>query len=135
LKGLFPPRAGEQVIGALAGREEVHRDDRELLARAALKQQHVVRVGHAEKLSDERRRFAVHAFVSLTAVAVLDDAHAGAGEIEQLALSSLERLERQRRGPRVEIHSSGHGVSKMVIKNCNRLMSMTPWVKPPAARA
>ena len=42
LVGLLRPGAGEHVVGALALRQEVHRHHRELLARAALEQEHVV---------------------------------------------------------------------------------------------
>jgi hypothetical protein len=42
-------------------------------------------------------------------MAVLHDAHAGIGEVDELFLCSLESGERERRGARVEVDGSRHG--------------------------
>ena len=108
LKAFFDQRAGDDVVGALAFAEQVHRDHRELLAGAALQQQDLVVVGHGEQLAHQRQRLLVHSVVGLATMAVLDDAHARTLEVEKLALRALESGQRKCRRACVEVHYSGH---------------------------
>src|SRR6185312_6813655 len=96
------------VVGRLPALQEVERHLRELLRRAPLQEDHVVRRRDREQLAQQRDRLAVHRLVLLAAVRVLHDAHAAPGKVEELALGPLERGEREGRGAGVEVHDAGH---------------------------
>ncbi len=103
LEGLLGPAAGHDVVRAPAGGEVVHRHHRELHARAALEEEHLVVGGDGEQLAGQRDRLVVHGLVRLAAVAVLHDRHARALEVDELALRALEGGEGEAGGAGVEV--------------------------------
>jgi hypothetical protein len=95
LDRLLRPGAGHDVICGAAGRQQVHRHHRELQARAALEEEHVI------VLRDSRQRANIglatldHVVERFRAVADLEDRHADAGQREKVALRLLEHLDWQ----------------------------------------
>ena len=51
LSRLSRPVTGHQVVGCIAGRTQIHRNDSKLCGRAALHEQHLVAVGNRQKIS------------------------------------------------------------------------------------
>ena len=77
---LFCPHAGVDV-GGVFFRVEVGRRHQELRAAAALYEHNLVIIGDFHQLTQERFGFSVQCSVFSTAVAHLDNAHAGVGII------------------------------------------------------
>jgi hypothetical protein len=108
LDGFAGPCAGVDVVGGLAGAEEVEGDLRELEAGAALEEQDLVVVGRAEEFGHVGEGFGVDGVVGFATVAVFHDGHAGAVEINQLFLGDFEDFEGKRGGAGVEVECSAH---------------------------
>ena len=107
---LARPGAGVNISGGLVFGQEVHRHQRELRRGAALHEQHLMGVGDLQDLGQQRDRFVVHDLVDLAAVAVLEDRHARALEVQQLPLGSLEHGQGQGRRARIKIYDPAHDV-------------------------
>ena len=108
-QGLLAPGPGHHVVRGLPGGAEVHRDQRELPARATLHEAHGVGVRHIEQLGQERFTLLVDLRVRGATVAVLDERHARALVIEELALGVLESGERESGRTGAEIDDATHG--------------------------
>ena len=109
LVGLFPPGAGDDVIGGRARRQEVHRQYGELRRGAALDEDHPIAVADAEQPLERRLRVGVDRLKLLGAVAHFHDRHAAPLEIAQLGLHLLQNRRRQHGRPGVEIVNRSHG--------------------------
>src|SRR5262249_1147095 len=107
---LLAPGAGEDVVRRTVLRKEVHRHHRELVRGAALEEQDLMAVGDAEETGEERDRLVVHRLVLLAAVAVLDDRHSRALEVDELVPGALEGREWKPCRAGVEVDGSHAGL-------------------------
>ena len=108
LDGLAGPGAGVDVVGGLAGQQQVHGNLRELEAGAALEEEDLVVVVDAEQLAHVGDGFGVDGVVGFAAVAVFHDGHAGAVEIGEFLLGDLEDFEGEDGRAGVEVVCSAH---------------------------
>ena len=101
--GFFGEAAGEHIAARMLFRCEVQRDHRELLAGAALAEEHFVVIAEPHELLDVLLCLLVDSGVLRCAVADLQDGHPAVVEVQELCLCFLEYLERQRCRTRIEI--------------------------------
>jgi hypothetical protein len=101
---------GVDVIDGIVGAGQIERHDRELRARAALHEKHLVVAGDREQFTQIRFRLARDAHEGLAPVADLHDRHAAAPPIAEFTLGLPHDLGGQRRGSRREIENR-HGAN------------------------
>jgi hypothetical protein len=106
LDRLVGPRAGVDVVRCLTGAEQIHRDHRELEARAPLQHQDPVGLGNAGQLAQVGDRGLEQVLEGLRSVTDLHHRHADAWQGDELALRLFEDRQRQHRGTGREIEDA-----------------------------
>ena len=109
LGGLGGPGARVDIVGDLAGAQQVHGHQGELRRRAAGHEKHGIIFGELQEFSNVFDSFVVDRFVFLATVAHLHEGHAGALKLHQLGLRLLQNFQRQYGRARAEIIYSRHG--------------------------
>src|SRR5690348_6195983 len=102
------PLAGRDVIRLALAVQQVHRDLRELLGRAALQEQHLVVLRYRQQLAQVGLGLGGDADELLAAMAHLHHAHAGAMPVEHLVAGTRKDFLGQHRGTGAEIEDTGH---------------------------
>ena len=125
--GLVGPIAAHHVLAtAPRASEKVHRDQRKLLLRTALQQQHLVLVADAQQRThvvpglrqNRRERF--------RAMADLDDGSARSGQLKQCFAGFFQYRQRQRAGTGGKVVQSAHGVGRRAVGTCGDGITVAP---------
>ncbi|MGC4085442.1 MAG: hypothetical protein QM736_25800 [Vicinamibacterales bacterium] len=109
LQRFVRPGAAIDVVGSLAGAEQVHRHHRELQAGATLQEEHLVVRRHVRERADVGLGFRENRLERLRAVADFEHGHADARQRDDLGLDLFENGQRQDCGTRREIEHAIHG--------------------------
>jgi hypothetical protein len=100
----------DEIVSRLIGRQQVHGDHGKLERRATLKEQHLIVVGDAGKISARLLGFVNDAIEDLSPMAVLHNANAAAVGVPDRLLGLSEHRLGENGGARAEVVDSvGHG--------------------------
>lgn len=106
LDGLLRPDTGIDIVGDAIFGQQVQRNLGELLAGAALQEQHLVVRGNVEQVAQVLLGLAGNGHVVITTVAHFHDRKALAPPVEKLGLGTLQNCVGKRRGTGAEIEGS-----------------------------